>query len=840
MQFYTSVVKHGSTLLVRGFDENGAREQKRVKFKPTLYLPSKQSDTKWKGLDGTPVEPRTFDSIADASDFMKSYADIDDFNIFGNDRWVPAFTQSLWPNKIPYDSRLINVVCLDIETAYEDGYSEALDASNEILSIALKSSRSNRYHVWGTKDFDITRTKYDVEYHHFRDEESMLRSFVLWWMEGENTPDVITGWNVELFDMPYLINRITRLFGLATAQKLSPWNRIDEKKTVIKGSEEVSYAIAGITVLDYLALFQKFTVSTYGAQETYKLEYIAGVVLDESKVDYTDEGSLQNLYEVDHQKFIEYNIADVELVMGMDGKLKLLELVYVLAYMGGVNYSDTLGTTAIWDAIIYRRIMLDNVVPPQPKRSIARAFAGGYVKEVVPGTHEWVMSFDLNSLYPSIIMQYNMSPETISSDVMVTGITVDSILNGEEFQLPSGDYAVAANGCCFSRKKRGFIPTIIEELYAQRVEIKSKMLSAKKRLQIIADKESSEHAGLSSEIAQLETSQLALKVALNSLYGAQGNAYFRYYDIRIAEGITLTGQLVAQWAAKTLNGLLDKDVGRKADRVAAADTDSAYVVCSELVRKAGTSSPVDFLDRYAKERIEPTLEKSFAALSNITNAYTNKMVMKREAICDRAIWVAAKNYILNIHDQEGVRFTEPKIKVTGIKVMKASSPRICREMFKEIFPVLMKGTEDELRLLVDRFRSKFKDTDVEKIAFPVGVSDMVKYADRKTIYKVKGTPMHVRAALLHNHHVKAAGLHGKYPLIKSGDRIKHVILRLPNPVKEGVFGFKDRFPRELKNLPDYIDYDAQFDKAVMVPLNRILSAAGWSIDDRGSIADFFV
>ena len=838
MQFYTTIERQGNSLLVRGFDAEGRRTAERVKYKPKLFLPTKNgAKSTWKALDDTVVSPTQFDTMSDASNFVKQYAEVESFKIYGNDRFIPAYTQETWPEAIPYDKRLINVAIIDIETAYEDGFSDCTVAQNKILSIAFKSSRDKHFIAWGTKSFDPTISPYKVDYRQFLDEESMILDFVKYWSEPENTPDVITGWNTEYFDIPYLVNRIARLFGIAVAQRLSPWNRIEERKTTIKGNEQTSYDLYGIASLDYLELFKKFTVSTYGAQETYKLDYIAGVVLDDAKVDYSDEGTLQKLHDTNFQKFLDYNIKDCDIIMRMDGKLKLLDLVYTIAYMGGANYSDTLGTTAIWDAIIYRRIMSDRIVPtPNPKDVGAVEFAGGYVKDVQVGRHDWVMSFDLNSLYPSIIMQNNMSPETLVEGVTVHGLSPEILLADQHIDMPEGDYAVTASGVCFRKDKRGVLPLIISELYAKRVEYKKGMLDLKVRA-ASSDKETA--ASLESEIARLETLQLALKILLNSLYGACGSRFFRYYDLRIAEGITLTGQLVSMLAGKAINEVLRADIGSESiDLILAQDTDSAYVNCGPLVGKLKLKDPIAFLNRYAKERIEPALKKCFDDFAVMTNAYENRMVMKRESICDRAIWVAAKNYILNVNDNEGVRYTTPKIKVVGIKVMKASSPSLCRSAFKSIFHILMNGTEADMRKEIERIRTEFNTTPVEKIAFPRGISDLPKYADKQRIFK-KGCPINARASLLYNHYIKREGLSGKYQFIRSGDRIKYVHLKLPNPIKENILAFIDRFPREMLSLEKYIDYDEQFEKAFMHPLEGILSAAGWTAEDRGSLESFF-
>lgn len=398
---------------------------------------------------------------------------------------------------------------------------------------------------------------------------------------------------------------------------------------------------------------------------------------------------------------------------------------------------------------------------------------------------------------------------------------------------PPPGYCMTENGVVFLTERRGVLPLLISEIYDRRVKYKKDAGVLKRQAESNKD-----DASLRSEISRLDTLQLALKVLLNSAYGAIGNAYFRYYDLRIVESITLTGQYIIQQAMDTINGVISRDVGSTKDRIIAGDTDSSYISCIDLVTASKTKNPVEFLDKYAKTRIEPALTKCFSDIAAKGNAYENRMVMKRESICDRAIWVAAKNYILNVHDQEGVRYAKPKIKVVGIKVMKASSPSMCREAFKSVFHILMNGTESDIRKEIDRIRSQFNSTPVEKIAFPRGISDLPKYADKQTIYK-KGCPINARAALLFNHYIRREGLQGKYEQIRSGDRIKYVHMKLPNPIKENILAFVDRFPRELLSLEQYIDYDEQFEKAFMHPLRGILEAAGWQAEDRGSLEEFF-
>jgi DNA polymerase elongation subunit (family B) len=586
-------------------------------------------------------------------------------------------------------------------------------------------------------------------------------------------------------------------------------------------------------------LFKKFAY-TYGNQESYSLNHIASVVLGGKKLDYSEVGSLRHLYDADHQLFIDYNIKDVELIERFEDKLGLITLVATTAYIGGVNYTDTLGTTAIWDSIIYRRLMRERTVPGLTQapasnydiKSGKSRIAGGYVKEVVQGMSEWVMSFDLNSLYPNIIIQNNMSPETLIPHSFVNSVVPDILINTDK-KAPEG-VAMAGNGSVYRKDVKGIIPEIVEELYTKRVEIKKRTIEFKKKL---AKDESNE--SLIREVTRNETLQMAVKILLNSLYGAIANEHFRYYDPQIAEGVTLTGQTIIRTAEKAVNSEIKKFLNESdsKDRVIAIDTDSVYITAKDIIDKFKPNDPVNFLDEFANRIIEPALNRTFEEYAEKTGAYSNRMVMAREAIADRGIWTAKKRYILNVHNNEGVQYAEPKIKMMGIEAIKSSTPQVCREAMKEIFKVIMTGSEEKTQDAIALFKEHFKTLSPDLIAFPRGVSDVTKWMDKDVIYS-KGTPMHVRAALLYNHHVKKNGLDNEYELIYNGDKIKYIYLMLPNPVKENIFGFKERFPNELK-LNKYINYELQFKKSFTDPLNMILESLNWSDEKIVSLQDFF-
>ena len=817
--FYTSVERFGNHLLYRGYDDDGKKISHRIKYKPTLYLKSKKQNTTWKSLDGVPVDPIQFSSMSELRDFQKTYRDVPDFKLYGNERHIHAFIQGQFPNEIPYDRRLIDIASLDIETSFGDGFPEIDNPVNEILTIALKSSKDNIYRVWGLKPYNEEKTELkhlNIEYRQFTNESSMLEAFIEYWSTPDNTPDVITGWNTRFFDIPYMISRMAFLLGEEKVRNISPWRKIERKDIRVQGSIRTTFDIMGIQHLDYMELFKKFAY-TYGNQESYSLNHISSVVLGEKKLDYSEVGSLRDLYDADYQMFVDYNIKDVELIERMEEKLGLITLVMTMAYLGGVNYQDTLGTCAIWDSIIFRRLARSKIATIPSEEKTSEAFPGGYVKDPHVGMHDWVMSFDLNSLYPNLIVQYNMSPETILG-------------------MPGAEGATASNGAVFSKSKKGIIPEIVEELYAKRVTVKNEMLEAKTKLETISKRQRKEYQVTSGQVARLETLQTAIKILLNSLYGAMGNKYFRYFDLRIASGITMTGQSVIKHGEKSVNAFLDNFIGESKDRVIAMDTDSLYIGVNDVIEKFKPNNPISFLDEFGSKAIEPMLEKAFQEFADKSNAYTNRMVMKREAIADRGIWTAKKRYILNVHNNEGVQYAEPKIKMMGIEAVKSSTPQVCRKAMNQMFKIIVSGDESKTQEAIKLFKDHFKSLPADEIAFPRGVTDMTKWSSRSTIYK-KATPIHVRGALLYNNRVRSLALEKQYELIQNGDKIKFIYLRVPNTIQENVISFPGHLPDELE-LTKYINHDLQFQKTFLDPINIILDAIGWSAEPRADLQQF--
>ena len=828
MKFYTNVEQAGNRLLVRGH-ENGHSFSYRVNFDPTLYVPTKNY-SEWRTLEGDCVEPVKQGSINDAKEFIKRYRDVEDFDIYGNSRFLYQYIAEEYPqDELKFDSSAIRIFNIDIETAAENGFPDIETADQAILAISIKDSFTGRIVVFGARAYDNRDPL--VDYMHFKTEKGMLGAFLEYW--NDNFPDVITGWNVQLFDIPYIARRIDRILGERYTKMLSPWKLVSSREIFIKGRKQIAYDLPGISTLDYLELYRKFT---YTNQESYRLDHICSVELGEKKLDHSEYDTFKEFYENDWQKFIEYNIHDVRLVDKLDNKMKLLDLAFTMAYDAKVNYEDVFSQVRMWDNYIYVELLKRKIaIPPKKQNDKSEKYAGAYVKEPKPGIYDWVVSFDLNSLYPHLIMQYNISPETLL-DERHPSATVDGFLKQEV--TVDGEYAVCANGAQYRKDIHGFLPEMMQKMYDSRVIFKKKMIAAKKEY------EKNPSVELTNEISRCNNIQMAKKISLNSAYGAIGNEHFRYYRLANAEAITLSGQLSIRWIENRMNEYLNNllQTERK-DYVIASDTDSIYLNLGPLVSKffanksGDKAAIVTILDKICQEKLEPFIESSYEQLASYVSAYDQKMQMKRENIADKGIWTAKKRYILNVWDSEGVRYKQPKMKIMGLETARSSTPAYFRDKLYEAFKLIISKTNDDLINFIDEVKRDTRNQEYEYVAFPRGCNGVDKYYHPKEIYQ-KGTPIHVRGALLYNHLVRKNKVQNKYQMIQEGEKIKFIYLKTPNPAMENVISFFSTIPPEF-NLDKYVDYQTQFEKSFLDPLKNVLQCIGWTHEKVITIGSFF-
>jgi len=833
MKFYTNVFQIGNSMLVRGYD-NGRHFEDREEFHPTFYVPTKKR-SKWKTLDGQSVEPIKPGTIKDCRQFIDKYSQVQNFNIFGNERYVHQYISDKYPeDEIKFDLSKINLVTIDIEVAAESGFPDVFNVAEELLLITVQDYNTKFITTFGSRPYKTNPNRKNYRYVDCHNEEGLIHTFLDWWQK--HTPEVITGWNCELYDIPYLVGRVERLMGEKMAKKFSPWGIVRKNEITIMGRANIVFDIAGISVIDYLDLYKKSPATSN--QESFKLDHIAMVELGEKKLDHSEFDTFREFYTKNWQKFVDYNIVDVELVDRLEDKLKLIDLCCTRAYDAKINFTDVAFQVRTWDAIIYNYLKKKNIVIPQKDRNKKdEKYAGAYVKEPKPGRYEWVVSFDLNSLYPHLIMQYNISPETLQEKKHPSA-TVDKLLNQEITFEMYKEYAVCANGAMFSKDKKGFLPELMEKMYNERVIFKKRMIKAKQAYEKTPTKE------LEKEIARCNNVQMSKKIALNSAYGAIGNQYFRYYKLANAEAITLSGQVSIRWIENKINQKMNTILKTKdIDYVIASDTDSIYLHMGPLVdrvyegREKTTEGVVTFLNKVCEMELEPYIESSYQELADYVNAYDQKMIMKRENIASTGIWTAKKRYILNVWDSEGVRYEDAKLKIMGIEAIKTSTPAPCRKFLKDAFTLLMNGTEDEVIDYIEECRTKFKSLPPEEVAFPRSVSNVEKWKSTSDMYN-KGCPIHVRGAILYNHYTKKKGIDNKYASINNGEKIKFCYLKTPNWMHENVISFIQDFPTEL-DLDKHIDYELQFSKSFLEPVKVILDCIGWETERKNTLESFF-
>jgi len=826
--FYTYARHYGNKILYRGISTSGKRQTARHDFQPTLFVPSDKPSI-YKSMFGESVSPIKFESNTEAKEFIQSYSDVSNYPIYGQSDWNYQYLTEKFPDEVDWDQSKIKLISIDIETTVDNGFPDVNNPLEQVTLITIQDAVTKKIITWGCGEYTPTEhtAHLNVDYRWCENEKALFTSFLNWW--AMDPPDVVTGWNIQLFDIPYLVSRTDKLFGDDMKKAFSPFNLVKKHVVKLGAREFLRYELWGVAQLDYLDLYKKFT---YVTRESYKLDHITEVELGHKKLENPHD-SFREFYEKDWNLFVEYNIIDTVLVDELEDKLKLIELCFTMAYDGKMNYSDVSSPVKTWDCLLYNHLWQQNVVFGQKESKQSRSIAGAYVQEPVPGQYEWVESFDATSLYPSIIMQYNMSPETLVPGE-VYDVTVDGML--EKKYSFDGKYAVASNGQCFSRDKLGYMPEIVQKFFDDRQRYKKLMKESEQLLEDTKDPK------YKNEIAKYNNFQMARKIQLNSLYGAMANEYFRFFDTRIAEGITLSGQVIIRETAIALDEYVNEVCGTKGETYSFySDTDSCYITLKAVVDKffadKDTNKLVDILDKIGTDQIEPCISRAMDKLVDYTHAYEKKIFFKREAIADKAIWIAKKRYAMNVYDNEGTRYQVPQLKVMGLEIVRSSTPAPVRASLKEAVRLTLTTDEKTLQKFIEKTQKEFKSMSPEEIAFPRGCNNIGKYTCDTDIY-AKGCPIHVRGSLLYNHYLDVNNISHKYEKIQEGDKVKFLYLKEPNTMRENCISFNSKIPAEF-NVHRYVDYDVMFQKAFLDPMDTIVKSLGWETEETHTLEDLF-
>lgn len=831
-KWYTSVKQIGNNIYVRGYD-TGEHFKDRVEYYPTFFVRSK-SETQYKTLHGQYVSAVNPGTIKECRNWLDQYRDVEGFDVYGNENAIFQYISDAFPNDIEFNINKIKLVTIDIETTANDGVN--VEAANEqIVLITLQHYSTKKTLTWGINPF-AERIENNT-YFECEDESDLLRKFLTYW--ESDYPEVVTGYNVRTFDIPYIVKRCQKVLGESEAKRLSIWKVLRERTiNNSNGKEDITYDVYGIATIDFLELYRKYSFKN---PENYRLDTVAENELGEKKLEHTQYNTFNEFQQKNWPLFVRYNVQDVNLVDKLESKLKLIEMAMSLAYQSKTNYEDVFHQVTMWDAIIYNYLKKKNVVIPKKKISNKdHKFEGAYVKEPNPNKYGYTVSLDATSLYPHIIISSNISPETIVNQHF-SGIDVDAVLQQKVDTSKYPDYSIAPNGSMYRRDIKGFLPEIIEHMFEKRKQFKQLMLAAQRENEINKSEE------LEKKISSYRVKEQGLKVCLNSAYGASGSPYFRFYDLRNAEAVTSWGRLAVRWASDKLNTYLNNALQTTdVDYVIYIDTDSLFLNVQSLVDKVfegknqTKEQVVNFLDKLFASKIQDYLNKVYDELAQYMHLYSQKLHMKREKIADSFIILAKKKYFINVWDNEGVRYNEPKLSISGLEAIRSSTPGFCRVKIKKAFSMFVNGTEQEVIDFINQTKKEFFALPPEDVSFPKGISSLIKYQDRINIYKQEvSVPINARAALLYNHHINKRNLTNKYPLISNGEKIKYCYLKLPNPIKENVIAFVQRLPDEL-GLTEYVDYHTQFDKTFLQPLRPILNIIGWSEKETNLLDNFFL
>lgn len=824
------------------WDDDGNPIERKVKFQPYLFVKAKnEKEAVSLGIDGALLARKNFDNEWERKKFVDGTSEKLYFNLpptqqFLLENFYKSDIQELTKNEL-------RTFFFDIEVI-ADEFPNATEAKFPITSITIYDSQTKKYYVWGTQPFnEYTCKDYlqgvepdEIVYDYCLTETGLIKSFVRFWRK--NFPDLLVGYNSYSFDMPYIVHRIEQVFGPDKAAKLSPVDNIYgvEKENKF-GQKYKEYTIAGVAHLDYMVLYKTFTP---GERESDSLDYVCQQEIGVGKVDFGGE-SLLTLSKTNWNKFINYNIWDVKLMVMLDEKRKYLNVAKFSAFSGFCNLDKVLGKVAIITGVLAKQALMDGKVVSTQKEGVKETIPGGYVKLPEPGIYENIISVDASSLYPSCIITLNISPETKVGKVINTTDTSITIYNFrlkrnqevpkdqlKEF-LIKNNLSLSSCGILFDQTEKSVCAKFVDDLYQKRKDVKKKMLKLKASLS--GDKESKEYKKAKLLSDQLDTEQYLYKILLNSTYGALANRFFPLYDIDCAKSITTTGQAMIKQTQKIVNEYIEREWKLEPkDRVIAMDTDSNYISVDDILKKKMAQMIVD--GELSKEitDIEKKIEKNVNIkirewAEDKLNSKDPRFDFKREAICPKAMWVGKKHYIMHVFDKEGVKIDD--IKYSGLSVVKATFSEETKSITKSIVKGIMTSLskKDSDTKYFDYF-DQFNNIDINKIAVRTSLKTYDKWVGKAHGFKIaKGTPMNAKFSIYYNELLKSLGLQAKYPTIENGKKIKMVYVK-PNKYNINGIAYIDELPAEFGLEPDR---PKMFEKCVTNCLKPIYNALQWYV-----------
>jgi len=833
------------------WDENGKRISYDTTYEPYLYLETNNSPEAT-SIFNTSLRKRSFRNQFDRYKYVNENLGT---RIFENLPPAQQFLVDLFHGQnetAEFTKHPLKVYYFDIETYSPDAFPVTEKASDPVNVITIYNSLDEKFYTWGTKPLKTPIDK--CTYVYCETEREMFKKF-LTFLEADY-PDILSGWNSEFFDIPYIINRITNILGEDEVKRLSPTGRITSRLVRNKfGKEQMRWYIEGLASIDYLEIYRKFC---FTPRENYKLNSIAEVEIGENKVDFGDQ-NIASLSESNWDLFVEYNVQDVNLLVKLEKSLRYIELLRMIAYAGCTTFENALGTLSVVNGLcaIHARSVNLKIPTFNRENTSDKKNEGAYVAEPQRGFQEHIVSFDANSLYPNVMITLNLSPETKIGKIVET--TNDHIVikhvNGQEFTLTHKNFdnfiekeciSVSKASVLFTQKQKGMVPSIVDGFYQRRVEIKNKLKKYKKKLASM-DKTDANYKSIHQELDYLNIKQHTIKILINSIYGYFGNKHSPLGDDDIARSITLTGQAVIKYS----NELLLEYIKKNSDITEAEiverspiiynDTDSSYVSIKKVVKYKGLKMfdsknqiTQGYLDVVAD--VETYLNEGIRVWgASELKSKDCRLNFKREVIADAGMFLMKKRYVLHVRDEEGIPTN--KFKYTGVEVVKTTMPRPIKPYAKKIIEtMIMSRDKAKTDALFNEAYTTFKKMPIEDFAFVMGIKDYDKYATKCTEFNVaKGMPIHVKAAYFHNTFLKRFKITGKYQTIGSGDKIRYFYVQQPNRYGLPVMAYKSSFPDELKK--EFIpNYEMMFEKILYKSMERFYTSVNWKLKDPSMLA----